>query len=76
MAMTETAIGEGPYKAWFETNDPVLKLVRELSGMDPEAKARILDVDKTVRARIDQAVEFANSSAFPAAESARDYVFA
>jgi TPP-dependent pyruvate/acetoin dehydrogenase alpha subunit len=74
--MGETIIGEGPYKAWFETNDPVLKLVRELTAMDAGGGARVREIDDKVRARIDQAVEFATSSAFPSEESARDYVFA
>jgi pyruvate dehydrogenase E1 component alpha subunit len=76
MATGEIAIVDGPHRAWFETNDPLLRLARELAAAGSQAKARLHQIDKAVSARIRDAVDFATGSPFPAEDSAQRYVFA
>jgi pyruvate dehydrogenase E1 component alpha subunit len=76
MATGEVAIADGPHRAWFETNDPLLRLARELAAAGPQARARLHELDEAARARIREAVDFATASPFPSKDSARHYVFA
>jgi TPP-dependent pyruvate/acetoin dehydrogenase alpha subunit len=54
----------------------VLRLGRALAGGRPDAAARLASLDADAHARIASAVTFALESAFPAAETAFDHVFA
>jgi TPP-dependent pyruvate/acetoin dehydrogenase alpha subunit len=75
MATGETT-PSGEHADWLESHDPVLRLGRLLAGQGAEAKARLVRLDGEARARIDKAVTFALGSAFPAAETAFEQVFA
>lgn len=76
MATGETPIGDGPHRAWFEDNDPLLRLARQLAPTSDDASGRIHAIDRAATARIADAVAFARASAFPAASTVADYVFA
>lgn len=76
MASGRTTIGDGPHREWFETNDPVLKLARELAAEGPEARARVMELDRQTQETIATAARFAEASAYPAPETASHYVFA
>jgi pyruvate dehydrogenase E1 component alpha subunit len=75
MATGKTAIGEGPHRAWYAQNDPVLRLARALC-VDAEAARRIEALDRKVRDIIAAAETSALASPLPDAATARDYVFA
>jgi len=76
MATGRTAIGDGPHRDWYETNDPVLRLARELAAEGAEALARVEQIDRQVRDIIETAAQRALASPFPAVETAADSVFA
>jgi len=76
MATDETATSDGPHRAWFTTNDPLLKLARELAASGAGAKERIHALDRAATSKIKDAVAFATASPLPAADTARDYAFA
>lgn len=63
-------------QAWFTTNDPVLRLVRELMKAGAASSEALGQIDGEVRAKIEHAIRFAIDSPFPVPESALDNVFA
>lgn len=75
MATGETPIPDGPHRAWFAENDPVLRLARALA-LDASARERLRALDEAARARIAAAERFALDSPFPDPATARDHVFA
>ena len=74
------ATGEAPmtgeHKAWYEENDPVLKLARRLLETSPQAKDRMWDLDRKALARMQAAERFAIDSPMPAPQTALEHVFA
>jgi pyruvate dehydrogenase E1 component alpha subunit len=73
------AIGEmahdGPFSDWFQKDDPVLRLARELCVSTPDGCTRIARLDEHVTMQMDEAVAFAVASATPVAADALRYVF-
>jgi pyruvate dehydrogenase E1 component alpha subunit len=63
------------HAAWFERNDPVLTVARELLAVDMVGEQDISKIDSAVQSEIDQAVAFANQSPFPAVEAALTQVW-
>lgn len=76
MALGDAPIADGPHRDWFETHDPVLRLVREIISEVPDATPRIRELDRETRAIVETAAEEALASPFPAVETAAHYVFA
>src|SRR6266542_2767163 len=74
------ALGEmpadGPHRAWYADNDPVLRLARTLLAGEPESAKRIREIDAKTQGEVKAAVEFAVNSPLPGAETALDFVFA
>ncbi len=61
---------------WYRSSDPVLIFIRELVAAGVATREQIAEVEKSVKAEISQAVQFALASPFPEpAEALRD-VFA
>jgi pyruvate dehydrogenase E1 component alpha subunit len=58
------------HATWFERNDPILGLVREMLAIGIVGEQDITTIDAAVSAEIDEAVRFANESPFPDAQSA------
>jgi acetoin:2,6-dichlorophenolindophenol oxidoreductase subunit alpha len=75
MATGEAAMS-GPHQAWYEQNDPVLKLARALLATSAAVKERLFEIDRKVTARIAAAESFAIASPMPAPETALRHVFA
>ena len=75
MATGELAI-EGEHRDWLEHHDPVLRFARQLAGAGVAAKTRLHALDAAMRARIENAVQFAREAPLPGAESAFEHVFA
>ena len=75
MATDELAV-EGEHRAWLEDHDPVLRYARQLAGAGVAAKTRLHALDTAMRARIENAVQFAREAPLPGAESAFEHVFA
>ena len=73
---TGEAAPEGEHRDWLEGHDPVLRLGRTLARSDRNAIARIHDIDRATRARIDATVKFALDSPLPSATTTLDHVFA
>ena len=73
---TGEASTTGEHHAWFEHDDPVLRLARTLLAGAPANKARVFDMDARVRARMAEAEAFAIASPSPAAATLLDHVFA
>ncbi len=66
----------GEYARWYESDDPVLRLARELLAeghLDREALAAL---DEGIARRLDEAARFAVESPFPLPETATENVFA
>jgi pyruvate dehydrogenase E1 component alpha subunit len=63
------------HTAWFQRNDPVLRLVRELLANNVAGKHDLVTIDTAVQNEIDQAFKFANESPFPEAQSALTHVW-
>jgi TPP-dependent pyruvate/acetoin dehydrogenase alpha subunit len=76
IATGRRAISDGPHREWFETNDPVLRLARELAAEGQQAEARVLELDRQTRETIAAAARSAEESEYPAPETASHYVFA
>jgi len=76
MATGTTPIGDGPHRDWYENRDPVLLLARELVAEGAEARARVIEIDRAVSARIAKARQDAVDSPYPDKSTATDYVFA
>jgi TPP-dependent pyruvate/acetoin dehydrogenase alpha subunit len=62
-------------KAWFERNDPVLGVARDLLMIGVAERGELGELDAAVRHEIDEAVAFANKSPFPDAEAALTHVW-
>jgi TPP-dependent pyruvate/acetoin dehydrogenase alpha subunit len=62
-------------REWFEVNDPVLKIARQLAN-EPAGDSKLLEIDIAITRRMEVAVEFALSSPYPNARKALDHVFA
>lgn len=73
------AIGEsqpsGEHAGWLDNHDPILRLGRLLAD-SAASSALIKSLDERTRRRIDDAVNFALRSPWPARETAYDHVFA
>jgi TPP-dependent pyruvate/acetoin dehydrogenase alpha subunit len=65
---------DGPHQRWYEKDDPVLQLARELARSSDFDRLR--KVDREVQARIDAAARYAIDSPLPTPESALAHVFA
>ncbi len=76
MATGDTPITEGPHRAWFAENDPLLRLARQLLSTGPDAADRIRRIDAEATDRIVAARSFALDSAYPDPATAADFVFA
>ncbi len=61
--------------AWFERNDPVLVVAREMLAVGMASEQDLGRIDAAVRNEIDQAVKFANESPFPDPQSALTHVW-
>ena len=61
--------------AWFQRNDPVLSVARELLVLGVARQQDLERIDAAVRKEIGQAVKFANASPFPKLESALTHVW-
>jgi TPP-dependent pyruvate/acetoin dehydrogenase alpha subunit len=75
MATGEAPIA-GEHKTWFETDDPVLRLARELLASSPGSKQTLFDIDARVIARMTAAEQFAIASPAPSTATVVDHVFA
>jgi pyruvate dehydrogenase E1 component alpha subunit len=62
-------------REWFEVNDPVLKIARQLTS-EPDGDKKILEIDAAIGRRMELAVEHALASPFPNACKALNHVFA
>lgn len=58
------------HAAWFERNDPVLGVARELLALGIVAQSDLERLDSEVRSEIDAAARFAHESPFPEPETA------
>jgi pyruvate dehydrogenase E1 component alpha subunit len=72
--------GEVPEKyahlaAWFERNDPVLSVAREMMAVGIVDKDELERIDSAVQDEIDQAVKFGNDSPFPDPQAALTHVW-
>lgn len=76
MATGEVALPNGPHRLWYEADDPLLRLARELNATGRDAGAKIHALDAAARQHIAEAVAFATASPAPRAETALDYTFA
>jgi pyruvate dehydrogenase E1 component alpha subunit len=56
--------------AWFQRNDPVLSVARELLALGIVSRQDLGKIDTAVKSEIDEAVTFANESPFPKPETA------
>jgi acetoin:2,6-dichlorophenolindophenol oxidoreductase subunit alpha len=61
--------------AWFERNDPVLRVAREMLAVGMASEQDLGKIDAAVQNEIDQAVKFANESPFPPSQSALTHVW-
>jgi len=66
----------GAHARWTERHDPVLRMARELVSAGTLQKSELLRLDEEVRARMEQAAQFAIDSPFPDPRTACDHVFA
>jgi pyruvate dehydrogenase E1 component alpha subunit len=61
-------------REWYRTCDPLLIYIRELVEAKQATRDEIAQIDKSVKAEIDEAIKFAVASPYPElAEAARDY---
>ena len=74
MATGEVAT-EGPHRQWYEQQDPVLRLARQLAAQGSEARRKIHALDASIHKAMAAAVEFALNSPLPAPETALEHVF-
>lgn len=72
---TDEVAPSGEHADWLSNHDPVLRLARQLAG-SADGKARLTALDGEIRKRIDDAVQFALNSPYPAAETAFERVYA
>jgi acetoin:2,6-dichlorophenolindophenol oxidoreductase subunit alpha len=72
---TGEAAPDGEHRDWLEGHDPVLRVGRTLAS-DRSAIARMHEIDRATRDRVDAAVRFALDSPLPSAATAFDHVFA
>jgi len=75
MATGATIIEDGPHREWFEVQDPVLRLARQLMASEPDAIEKISTIDQRTTERVDAAARAAEHAPFPAVETASDHVF-
>ena len=61
---------------WVQGSDPVLRCARDLLDRREVNREQLLDLDRSVKQELRQAVEFALASPEPPAESAMDFVLA
>jgi TPP-dependent pyruvate/acetoin dehydrogenase alpha subunit len=61
--------------AWFERNDPVLSVARDLLAIGVASERDLETLDAAVQNEINLAVKFANESPFPEAQSALTHVW-
>jgi hypothetical protein len=73
---TGEATPDGEHRDWLERHDPVLRLGRTLAQGGRDAVARLHEIDRATRTRIEAAVKFALDSPLPSAATAFDHVFA
>jgi acetoin:2,6-dichlorophenolindophenol oxidoreductase subunit alpha len=73
---TGEAAAEGEHRDWLDDHDPVLRLGRSLANSGRNAIARMHEIDRATRSRIDAAVTFALDSPLPSAATAFAHVFA
>ena len=66
----------GEHQAWYEHDDPVLRLARALIAAAPANEKRVFEIDARVRARMAAAEAFAIASPPPATSSLLEHVFA
>lgn len=64
------------HASWFNRNDPVLSLARELLTTGLVTRADLEDIDRSVSREMAAAVRFANESPFPPLENAFTHVWA
>lgn len=64
------------HRAWHESQDPVLRLAREVAAAGLMTRQQVLEVDSEVRSEIGKAVLFAKESPLPDPKSAFDKIFA
>jgi pyruvate dehydrogenase E1 component alpha subunit len=62
-------------EAEWREKDPILRLARRLTGKEAVDEAALEEIEQEVTCRIDQAVEFAESSPSPEPEDALLHVF-
>jgi len=74
MAWDPTLIGN-EYKDWFETNDGILKLARQLVDGDVIDSEGLLSIDRGVETIIEEAIAFAKESPLPTPNDAVKGVF-
>ncbi len=75
MATGET-LDSGEFADWYQKDDPVLRLARDLCASSTEERHRIAEIDDRVSARMDEAVAFAKGSSSPDPADALRHVFA
>src|SRR5262245_50657917 len=63
------------HAAWFERNDPILIVARELLAVGMASQDEISKIDAAVRREIDEAAKFANESPFPDVSTAMTHVW-
>jgi pyruvate dehydrogenase E1 component alpha subunit len=61
--------------AWFERNDPVLIVAREMLSVGVASQQDLTEIDAAVKDEIGEAATFANQSPFPADEAALTHVW-
>jgi acetoin:2,6-dichlorophenolindophenol oxidoreductase subunit alpha len=74
-AWDESAIPR-EHRDWFAGQDGVLRFLRDLLAADVMPRDEVLTLDRSARAEMDEAVEFALESPFPEPEQALEDVFA
>ncbi len=63
------------HAAWFERNDPILVVAREMLAVGMASEDELGKIDAAVRGEIDEAVKFANESPFPDPSAALMHVW-
>jgi len=63
------------HAAWFQRNDPVLSVAREIMAVGIASEPDLTSIDSAVKSEIDQAVAFANESPFPEPQAALSHVW-
>ena len=73
---TGEASTDGPHRLWYEADDPVLRLAREIVAGGAENRRRLFEIDARVRDRMARAEDFAIASPPPSPSTLLDHVFA